>query len=107
VLLALLQTAGHLARVTRELVEDLAADGVAYAELRFSPGLHVQAGLTLDQVLAVAGEAAAEAQAATGTRRVLIAALRGWRHRTPRAAGRGSPDGGGGRGSSAWWPSHR
>jgi adenosine deaminase len=44
VLLPLLQTKEHLARVTRELVEDLAADGVVYAELRFCPRLNTGRG---------------------------------------------------------------
>ena len=61
VLLPLLQSKENLARVTRELVEDLAADGVVYAELRFCPRLNVERGLSVDEVLATVGEAAAEA----------------------------------------------
>jgi adenosine deaminase len=76
-LLPLLQTKEHLARVTRELVEDLADDGVVYAELRFCPRLNTEAGLTIDEVLATVGEAAAQAEAATGTRVVLLACLMG------------------------------
>jgi adenosine deaminase len=77
VLLPLLQTREHLARVTTELVEDLAADGVVYAELRFCPRLSIEAGLTVDEVLACVGEAAAQAEAATGTRVALLACLMG------------------------------
>ena len=77
VLLPLLQTKEHLARVTRELVEDLAADGVVYAELRFCPRLNTSQGLTIDEVLVTVGEAAAQAEAATGTRVVLLACLMG------------------------------
>ncbi|HEY6710227.1 MAG TPA: adenosine deaminase, partial [Actinomycetota bacterium] len=77
VLLPLLQTKEHLARVTRELVEDLAADGVVYAELRFCPRLNTGQGLTIDEVLAAVGEAAAQAEAATGTRVVLVACMMG------------------------------
>ncbi|MGH2814686.1 MAG: adenosine deaminase family protein, partial [Actinomycetota bacterium] len=76
-LLPLLQTKEHLARVTTELVEDLAADGVVYAELRFCPRLNTEAGLAVDEVLACVGEAAAQAEAATGTRVVLLACLMG------------------------------
>ena len=76
-LLPLLQSKEHLARVTRELVEDLAADGVVYAELRFCPRLNTEQGLTIDEVLAGVGEAAAQAEAATGTRVVLLACLMG------------------------------
>jgi adenosine deaminase len=77
VLLPLLQTKEHLARVTRELVEDLAADGVVYAELRFCPRLNTEQGLTVDEVLATVGEAAAQAEAATGTRVALLACMMG------------------------------
>ena len=77
-LVPLLQTKEHLARVTRELVEDLAADGVVYAELRFCPRLNTTTqGLTIDEVLATVGEAAAQAEAATGTRVALLACLMG------------------------------
>ena len=77
VLLPLLRDRGRLARVTRELVEDLAADGVVYAELRFCPRLNTEQGLTVDEALVSVGEAAAQAEAATGTRVVLIACMMG------------------------------
>ena len=35
----------------RECAEDLADDGVVYAEVRFAPELHLEAGLTLDEVV--------------------------------------------------------
>ena len=76
-LLPLLRDRGRLARVTRELVEDLAADGVVYAELRFCPRLLAGDGFPVDEVLEVAAAAAAEAEAATGTRARLIACLMG------------------------------
>jgi adenosine deaminase len=76
-LLPLLRDRGRLARVTRELVEDLAADGVVYAELRFCPRLLAGDGFGVDEVLEVAAAAAAEAEAATGTRARLIACLMG------------------------------
>jgi adenosine deaminase len=41
-----------LVRVAAECAEDLAADGVVYAEVRFAPELHTDAGLTLDEVVA-------------------------------------------------------
>src|SRR6185437_944418 len=40
-----MQTRDALVRVAAECAEDLAADGVAYAEVRFAPELHVTAGL--------------------------------------------------------------
>ncbi|MFM9014554.1 MAG: adenosine deaminase, partial [Gemmatimonadota bacterium] len=38
-------------RVAAECAQDLAADGVVYAEVRFAPELHTEAGLTLDEVV--------------------------------------------------------
>jgi adenosine deaminase len=46
-----MQTRDALIRVAAECAEDLAADGVVYAEVRFAPELHVTAGLTLDEVV--------------------------------------------------------
>jgi adenosine deaminase len=46
-----MQTADALVRVAAECAEDLAADGVVYAEVRFAPELHVEAGLGLDAVV--------------------------------------------------------
>ena len=40
-----MQTADALHRVAAECAEDLAADGVVYAEVRFAPELHLEAGL--------------------------------------------------------------
>jgi adenosine deaminase len=48
---AVMQTREALIRVAAECAEDLAADGVAYAEVRFAPELHVDRGLSLDQVV--------------------------------------------------------
>jgi len=39
-------------RVAFECAQDLAADGVVYAEVRFAPEQHMEAGLNLDEVLA-------------------------------------------------------
>src|SRR5262245_22898741 len=41
-----------IVRVAHECAEDLAADGVVYAEVRFAPELHTDAGLSLDEVVA-------------------------------------------------------
>jgi len=46
-----MQTPDALRRVAAECAEDLAADGVAYAEVRFAPELHTERGLTLDEVV--------------------------------------------------------
>ncbi|HYN63620.1 MAG TPA: adenosine deaminase [Candidatus Limnocylindrales bacterium] len=62
--IALLQTATGLRRAATELVEDLAADGVRYAEVRWAPRLHLGDGLSVGEVIeAVAGGVA------DGTRR--------------------------------------
>jgi adenosine deaminase len=46
-----MQTPAALRRVAAECAEDLAADGVVYAEVRFAPELHVEQGLSLDEVV--------------------------------------------------------
>ncbi len=48
---AVMQTPEALTRVAAECAQDLAADGVVYAEIRFAPELHVSGGLTLEQVV--------------------------------------------------------
>src|SRR3984893_3510272 len=48
---AVMQTADALRRVAAECAEDLAADGVVYAEDRFAPELHTERGLRLDEVV--------------------------------------------------------
>lgn len=45
------QTADALERAAFEAAEDLAADNVVYAEVRFAPELHLHRGLTLDEVV--------------------------------------------------------
>jgi len=46
-----MQTRDALIRVAAECAEDLAADGVVYAEVRFAPELHLERDLNLDQVV--------------------------------------------------------
>lgn len=48
---AVMQSAENLQRVAREYVEDLAADGIVYAEVRWAPEQHTAGGLTLDQAV--------------------------------------------------------
>ncbi|MBD9007311.1 MAG: adenosine deaminase [Clostridium sp.] len=52
--LLVLQRADAIERVTFELVEDLANEGVDYAEIRFAPQLSVNGGLTQDEVVEAA-----------------------------------------------------
>ncbi|MFD1931539.1 MULTISPECIES: adenosine deaminase [Nonomuraea] len=46
-----MQTREALVRVAAECAEDLAADGVVYAEIRYAPEQHTTTGLSLDQVV--------------------------------------------------------
>jgi adenosine deaminase len=46
-----LQDRDAIVRVAAECAEDLAADGVAYAEVRYAPELSTERGLTLDEVV--------------------------------------------------------
>jgi adenosine deaminase len=48
---AVMQTAEAITRVASECVQDLAADGVVYAEVRYAPEQHLNRGLTLEQVV--------------------------------------------------------
>jgi adenosine deaminase len=49
--IALMQTAPALERIAFECMEDLAADGVVYAEVRFAPDFHTSTDLGLDGVM--------------------------------------------------------
>ena len=46
-----MQERDALIRVAAECAEDLAADGIVYAEVRFAPELHTERGLALDEVV--------------------------------------------------------
>jgi adenosine deaminase len=48
---AVMQNAAAITRVASECVQDLAADGVVYAEIRYAPEQHLTAGLSLEQVV--------------------------------------------------------
>ncbi|MGZ8179276.1 adenosine deaminase [Williamsia sp. SKLECPSW1] len=79
---AVMQTASALRRVARECAEDLAADGVVYAEVRFAPEQHLTTGLSLDEVVEAVLEGFDEGVAAAGDRgrpilvRCLVTAMR-------------------------------
>src|SRR5947199_774376 len=59
---AVMQTPESLHRVAYECVQDLSADAVVYAEVRFAPELHINRGLSFDAVVdaVLAGFAAGE-----------------------------------------------
>src|ERR1017187_5684762 len=74
---AVMQPPDALRRVAAECAEDLAADGVVYAEVRFAPELHVTAGLSLDQVVEAVLEGFAAGSAGRGIRvYALLTAMR-------------------------------
>ena len=49
--IAVMQTAEAIERVAYECGEDLARDGVVYAEVRYAPVFHTERGLNLEQVV--------------------------------------------------------
>jgi len=71
------QSVDALSRVARECAEDLAADGVVYAEVRFAPELHVEKGLAEREIIeaVLAGFESGVAVAATGGRNIRIGVL--------------------------------
>jgi adenosine deaminase len=77
-----MQTREALIRVASECAQDLAADGVVYAEVRFAPELHVAQGLKLEEVVQAildgfaAGSRAAEAGGTPIVVRALLTAMR-------------------------------
>ena len=60
---AVMQNAEAIKRVASECVQDLAADGVVYAEIRYAPEQHLTKGLSLEQVVDAVGEGFAEGMA--------------------------------------------
>jgi adenosine deaminase len=72
-----MQTPDALIRVAAECAEDLAADGVVYAEVRFAPELHVEGDLELDAVVeaVLEGFRVGTARAAEHGRRVRVGCL--------------------------------
>ena len=74
---AVMQTAEGLRRVAREAVEDLAEDGVVYAEIRWAPELHTDNGLSLDEVVeaVLAGFREGEAAAAEAGNTIRVGAI--------------------------------
>ncbi|MBO8186832.1 adenosine deaminase [Streptomyces spirodelae] len=72
-----LQTRDALFRVAAECAEDLAADGVVYAEIRYAPEQHLLGGLTLEQVVEAVDEGFREGErrARAGGNRIRVGAL--------------------------------
>ncbi len=75
--IALMQDAEALERITEELVETKAAEGVRYVEIRWGPLLHVAGGLSMEDGIEAVVRAAERAAARTGTVvRLIATALR-------------------------------
>src|SRR6478672_464601 len=74
---AVMQTAEGIGRGAQECAEDLADDGVVYAEVRWAPEQHTDRGLSLDEVVdaALLGFRRGEAAAAERGHRTRIGAL--------------------------------
>jgi adenosine deaminase len=79
---ALLQTRAAIERVAAECAEDLAADGVVYAEIRYAPELSTEGGLSLDDVMEATlqgfreGERRAAAAGLPIAMRMIVSAMR-------------------------------
>ena len=77
-----LQERDAIVRVAAECAEDLAADGVVYAEVRYAPELSTERGLTLDEVIEAnlegfrVGTARAAATGRPISMKVLVTAMR-------------------------------
>ncbi len=72
-----MQNREAIVRVAAECAEDLAADGVVYAEVRYAPEQHLTGGLTLEQVVEAAEEGfrLGESRAAAAGRPIRVATL--------------------------------
>ncbi|MBB2909599.1 adenosine deaminase [Streptosporangium becharense] len=74
---AVMQTREALVRVAAECAEDLAADGVVYAEVRYAPEQHTSGGLSLPEVIEAVQEGFRAGSAGRGIRvGTLLTAMR-------------------------------
>ncbi|MFG2778975.1 adenosine deaminase [Streptomyces prunicolor] len=74
---AVMQTRDALIRVARECAEDLAEDGVVYAEVRYAPEQHLDGGLSLEEVVEAVNEGFRQGEllARESGRRIRVGAL--------------------------------
>ncbi|MFC7307301.1 adenosine deaminase [Streptomyces monticola] len=74
---AVMQTKEALFRVAAECAEDLAEDGVVYAEIRYAPEQHLEQGLTLEEVVEAVNEGFREGErrAKANGHRIRVGAL--------------------------------
>ena len=82
--LSVLQEPENLRRVSREIVEDAAQDGVRYVEVRFSPILHLERGYAIETILEGVLAGLAEGSSATGIHSGTI--ICGMRHIDPKVS---------------------
>ena len=75
--IAVMQTEESIERVAYECGEDLARDGIVYAEVRYAPVFHLGRGLNLEQVVAAVERGLARAERDQGiSLRQIICAMR-------------------------------
>jgi len=73
----LMQSEESLRLVVGDLFDQLARDHVLYAEIRFAPLLHIQSGLTPEEVVDIVDNATAQASQASGIEaRLILCTLR-------------------------------
>jgi adenosine deaminase len=73
----LMQSENELRAVVADLFQQLANDGIIYAEIRFAPLLHLAKGLKSDEVVAIVNDATEKAIQETGIdARLLLCTLR-------------------------------
>jgi len=70
--ISLLQSTAALRRAAAELVEDMAADGTTYGEIRWAPRLHTDGGLGVSDVIEAVSNGVAEAREAAGSSSPMI-----------------------------------
>lgn len=77
-----LQSSENMIRAVRELGEDLAEQGITYAEIRFAPQLSTAGGLRQEEAVEAAQEGARQAEAADGRIRIglILCCMRGAAH---------------------------
>ena len=84
--IVLLQTAPALRRATAELIADMTADGLRYAEIRWAPRLHLERGLTVGEVIEAVAQGVAQAALEIGPRMPLVGLIvTAMRSHAPRA----------------------
>jgi adenosine deaminase len=67
--------ADHLARIASEAVQDAAADGLDYLELRFGPATHVRPNLPMDAVVRAVCEGVRDGSARSGMPAGVVVAM--------------------------------